>query len=179
MKKRLLGLVIFLMAVAALIGSLKVLNWTPGLLQEGLPSIYASIDEVRSRLHIRNIYIPSYYPQGLHWPPQRITAQSKPYQMIVMEFTREEDSSVSLAISQTALPHRPPQATIEMVQTNERVSFPLKGRDALLEVGQCRNNEQCCRVSWNEPPYYVQVAMVAAPSEIVKIAESMIYEQHQ
>jgi hypothetical protein len=179
MRKRLLGLVIFIVAVAALIGSLRVLNWTPGILQEGLPSVYSSIDEVRSRLHIRNIYIPSYYPQGLHWPPGRIVAQSKPYSMVLMEFTRQEDGGVLLAISQTSLPYPPPQVAIKMLQTNERVNLPLKGRIALLEVGQCRNNEQCCRISWNESPYHIEVNMVAPPSEIVKIAESMVYEQPQ
>jgi len=179
MRKRLLGLVIFIVAVAALIGSLRVLNWTPGILQEGLPSVYSSIDEVRSRLHIRNIYIPSYYPQGLHWPPGRIVAQSKPYSMVLMEFMQLENSSVSLAISQTELPHQPPRVAIEMIQTNERVNLPLKGRKALLEVGLCRSNEQCCRISWNEPPYHIAVNMMAPPSEILKIAESMVYEQTQ
>jgi hypothetical protein len=179
MKKRLLGLIIFIVAVAALIGSLKVLNWTPGILQEGLPNVYSNIDEVRTGLRIRNIYIPSYYPQGLHWPPARITAQSKPYVMILMEFTREQDSSVALAISQTALSHQPPRVMIELVQTTERVNFPFKGRDALLEVGQCRNKEQCCRISWDEAPYRIEVNMVAPPMEIVKIAESMVYEQIQ
>jgi hypothetical protein len=177
MRKRLLGLLIFILAVAALIGSLKVLNWTPSLLQEGLSRTYVSIDEVKSKLHIRNIYIPSYYPQGLQWPPARITAQSKPYTMLLMEFTRKEDNNVSLAISQTLLPHPPPKETIEIIHTNESVNFPLKGRDALLEVGLCRNNEQCSRISWNDPPYQITVVMLAPPSEIMKISESMVYDE--
>lgn len=179
MRERLFGLIIFIMAIAALIVSLKVLNWTPSLLQEGLPRTYFSIEEVRSKLHIRNIYIPSYYPQGLHWPPARITAQSKPYTMLLMEFTRQEDDRVSLAISQTLLPHPPPKVSIEIIHMNEQVNFPFKGRNALFEVGLCRNNEQCCRISWSEPPYHIAVVMLAPPSEIVKIAESMVYEKTQ
>jgi hypothetical protein len=179
MRKRLLGLFIFIIAVAALIGSLKMLNWTPGILQEGLPSIYTNIEEVRSRLRIKDIRIPSYYPQGLHWPPARITAQSRPYIMVLMEFRRQEDSSVSLAISQTALPHPPPKMEITMIQTDEQVNLPIKGRIAQLEVGRCRNSEQCCRVSWNEPPYHIEVVMMASPAEVVRIAESMTYEQSQ
>ncbi len=177
MRERILGFIMFVIAVAALIGSLKLLNWTPDILQQGLPSTYGSIDAVKSKLHIRDIYIPSYYPQGLQWPPARITAQSKPYAMILMEFNRKEDNNISLVISQTALPHPPPMVTMEMIQTNERVNFPFKGRNALLEVGLCRNKEQCCRISWNESPYRIVVVMLASPSEIVKIAESMVYEQ--
>jgi hypothetical protein len=63
-----------------------------------------------------------------------------------------------------------------MVRANERVNFPFKGRNALLEVGLCRNNEQCCRISWNESSYRIEVIMVAPPTEVVKIAESMVYE---
>ncbi|MGC1455771.1 MAG: hypothetical protein WA946_11355 [Nitrospirota bacterium] len=177
MRERILGFIMFVIAVAALIGSLKLLNWTPDMLQQGLPSTYDSIDEVKSRLHIRDIYIPSYYPQGLQWPPVRITAQTRPYAMIQMEFNRKEDNSVSLVISQTALSHPAPKSMVEMIRTNERVNFPFKERNALLEVGLCRNNEQCCRISWNESPYRIEVIMVAPPSEVVKIAESMVYEQ--
>jgi hypothetical protein len=179
MRERIRGFIMFVIAVAALIGTLKLLNWTPGIMQQGLPSTYGSIEEVKSKLHIRNIYIPSYYPQGLQWPPARITAQSKPYTMIMMEFKRKEDNNVSLAISQTALPNPVPNAMIEMIRTNERVNFPFKGRNALLEVGLCKDNEQCCRISWDESSYRIEVAMVAPPSEIVKIAESMVYEQAQ
>jgi len=179
MRERILGFVMFVIAVAALIGTLKLLNWTPDILQQGLPGTYGSIDEVKSKLHIRDIYIPSYYPQGLEWPPARITAQSKPYIMILMEFKRKEDNNVSLAISQTALPNPAPNAIIEIIRTNERVNFPFKGRNALLEVGLCKDNEQCCRISWNELSYRIVVAMVAPPAEIVKIAESMVYEQAQ
>ena len=179
MRDRFFGLIIFILAAAALIVSLKVLNWTPSLIQEGLPRTYASIDEVKSKLHIRDIYIPSYYPQGLQWPPARITAQSKPYTMLLMEFTRQEDNNVSLAISQTLSPHPPPRVAIELIHTNERVNFPFKGRNALFEVGACRNNEQCCRISWSEPPYHIAVVMMAPPSEMVKIVESMVDEKTQ
>jgi hypothetical protein len=99
--------------------------------------------------------------------------------MVMMEFTRQDNSNVSLVISQTSLPHPTPRAAIEMIQMNEQVNLPLKGRSALLEVGQCRNNEQCSRISWNESSYHIEVNMMAPPSEIVKIAESMVYEQVQ
>ena len=177
MRERMRGLIIFIVAVTILVVTLKVLNWAPDILQEGLPRTYDTIDAVKSRLKIRTIYIPSYYPQGLHWPPARITAQSKPYMMILMEFTGEEDNNVSLVISQTALPHAAPKASIELIQDNERVRFPFKGRDALLEVGLCANNVQCSRISWNESPYRIEVVMLSPPTEIVKIAESMVSEQ--
>jgi hypothetical protein len=176
MRERIFGFIIFTVAVFALFASLKVLNWVPGILQEGLPSAYSSIEEVKSKLRIRDVYVPSYYPQGLRWPPSRITAQSKPYVMVLLAFTRQADNNVSLVISQTALPHPVPKAVIEMNHMDERVHYPLKGRDALLEVGLCRNDERCSRLSWNESPYRIDVIMLSPPAELVKIAESMVSE---
>jgi hypothetical protein len=176
MRERIKGFIVFVIAVVALFGLLKALNWVPGALQEGFPSAYDSIEEVTAKLHIRDISVPTYYPQGLRWPPSRITAQSKPYTMVLMEFQRKEDNRVSLVISQTALSHPAPDPGVELIRTMESVRYPFKGRNALLEVGQCRNNEQCSRISWSEPPYRVDIIMLSPPSEIVKIADSMVSE---
>ena len=176
MRERISGFIIFTVAVFALLASLKVLNWVPGILQDGLPSAYSSIEEVKSKLHVRDVYVPSYYPQGLRWPPSRITAQSKPYVMVLLAFTRQADNNVSLVISQTTLHQPVPKAAIEIIHTNERVHYPLKGRDALLEVGLCGNDERCSRISWNESPYRIDVIMLSPPAELVKIAESMVSE---
>jgi hypothetical protein len=146
------------------------------VLQEGLLSTFKSAEEVRSKLHIHDVHLPSYYPQGLRWPPTRILAQSSPYVAIMTEFTRLQDGKTALVIAQTSLPHPAPRAAIEMIHANERVHYPLKGRNALLEVGQCGNDERCSRISWNESPYRIDVIMLSPPTELVKIAESMVGE---
>ena len=176
MRERMLGFIMFIIAVVILIVSLKVLNWVPGILQEGFSNTYVSIDEVKSKLHLREIFIPSYYPQGLQWPPARITAQTRPYAMILMECTRQRDNKVSLIISQSALPHPGPKVALEMIRINERVQYRFKGRNAELYVGRCGTDEPCSRISWNESRYHVEVIMLSPPSEIVKIAESMVSE---
>ena len=176
MRKRWLSLIIFIAAVTALVGTLKALNWTPRILQEGLLTRYDSIEDVKSKLHISDVYAPTYYPQGLHWPPTRITAQAKPYIMILMECTRQEDSQPSLIISQTALPNTAPEPAIKISRMTEHVHYPLKGRTAVLDVGLCRNDESCSRISWDESAYRIDVVMLAPPTEIVKIAESMLSE---
>ncbi|HEX9021777.1 MAG TPA: hypothetical protein VF903_11005 [Nitrospirota bacterium] len=176
MRERALGLIIFVITVAVLTVSIRLLNWLPGVFQEGLVRTYDSIEAVKSKLRIRDVYTPSYYPQGLRWPPTRITAQTKPYTMILLECTRQEDGLPSLVISQTALPHSAPQPEIRMLRRTERVHYPLKGRSALLDVGFCGNNEPCSRISWDESAYRIEVIMLAPPTEIVKIAESMVSE---
>ncbi len=174
MWERMRGFIMFIVAVGILIVFLKALNWVPGILQEGLSNTYGSIEEVESKLHFREILIPSYYPQGLQWPPALITAQTKPYAMVQMECTRQQDNKVSLIISQTALPYPDPKVSIEMIKKNEPVQYTFKGRNAALVAGLCGNNEPCSRISWNEPRYHIDVIMLSLPSEIVKIAESMV-----
>jgi hypothetical protein len=71
-KKRVLGFFYFAITIAILIGVLKVSNWLPTVFQEGIIRKYGSIEEVKSKLRLRDIYIPSYFPQKFKWPPSRI-----------------------------------------------------------------------------------------------------------
>jgi hypothetical protein len=174
MRKRSKGFIIFIMAIVALIVSLKMLNWVPGSIQEGLLGTYKTVDEVRSTLHVRDVYLPSYYPQGLRWPPTRILAQSRPYIAVMTEFTRHQDDRTALVIAQTTMPHPALKMRLEMISANERVHAPFKGRNGMLEAGLCGTNEPCSRISWSEPPYRLEVIMLSPPSEIMKIAESMV-----
>lgn len=176
MRKRVTGLTFFIIAVVALLVSLKMLDWIPGVLQKGLLGTFGTVEEVRSTLHIRDVYLPSYYPQDLRWPPTRILAQSRPFIAVLTEFTRLQDDRPVLVISQTAVPNPAPRIKLEMVRVNERVHAPFKGRNAMLEAGFCQNSEPCSRISWNEAVYHIDVMMLAPPSEIIKIAESMVAE---
>jgi hypothetical protein len=174
MRNRLLGIVLFAATVVVLIGILKVLNWVPGVMQEGLPRRYHTIEEVKRSLNLRAVYTPSYYPQGLRWPPALITAQTKPYLMVLQEYAQQDDNSISLIITQTAGNIVVPDLPITMISKTEEVPFELKGRNAFLEVGFCKKSAQCSRVSWDEGDFHIMVIMIAPPSDIVKTADSMI-----
>jgi len=146
-------------------------------MQEGLPRSYRTIEEVKTSLNIRVIFTPSYYPQGLRWPPALITAQTKPYLMVLQEYARQDDNSISLIITQTAGNVSVPNLPITMISKTEEVPFELKGRNAVLEVGLCKKSVQCSRVSWDEGAFRIMVIMIAPPSEMVKTADSMLSGQ--
>jgi hypothetical protein len=174
MRNRLLGFILFAAAFAVLIGVLKVLNWVPGVMQDGLLKSYATIDEAKTALKISEPFAPTYYPQGLRWPPERIMAQTKPYLMILQEYARQKDGAVTLIIVQTARGHGDPKLPVEMTRKTEQVTFDLKGRSAFLEVGMCGDDVQCSRLNWAEGDSRIMMIMLTSPSEIVKIADSMI-----
>lgn len=174
MKKKLLGLLYFALTLAILVGALKAANWLPAALQEGLMKKYDSVDEVRTKLRVKDLYVPSYFPQSYGWPPSTILAQSRPFVAIVMEFRNVQTGDIALVISQTAGKSFAPSKKISLVQVKERVDYPLKGRAAVLEVGKCKGDVPCCRISWNEGAYRMTVEMKSAPFDLLKIADSML-----
>jgi len=175
MGKKMTGLFSFGLMVVVLIGALKLLNWIPSAVQDGFVREFKTVDEVNSKLGIRDIYIPSYFPQNFKWPPTAICAQTRPYSAIVMEFRDVDRGGVGLTISQVEA-GAPFIAgdRIGLSQIREKVIYPLKGRMASLEVGVGNNDEPCSRISWIEGKYRITVSMRSRPFDLLKIAESML-----
>ena len=165
---------LFAVAVAVLLGGLKLAGWLPLLAQKDLLRPYGSVEDVKAELSIREIYVPSYFPQNLSWPPSTVLAQGKPFPAIIMEFGQAEGKSAGLVISQSLSDTFRTDGKIRIVQLKEKVRYPLKGRDSLLEVGTCANGEPCSRVSWKEGSTYITVMARSTPFELIKVAESML-----
>jgi hypothetical protein len=174
-KKKLTGFLYFAVTIVILVALLRVADWLPTALQEGLMRKYDSIEEVKERLHVKNIYVPSYFPQSFRWPPSRILAQSQPFMAIVMEFKDMRTGDIALVISQSADRRFAPEKKISITRIKEKVAYPLKGRAAVLEVGTCRNDTPCSRISWREGTYRMIIETETTPFELLKIADSMIH----
>ncbi len=174
MHKKVLGLFYFGVTIAILVVVLMVTNWLPTVLQEGAMRKYASIEEVQSKLRVKDIYVPSYVPQSFGWPPSRILAQSRPFFVVLMEFAHGKTGDVGLVIYQVSDKGSIPEKAISLTQVKEKTAYPLKGRNALLEVGFCKNDVPCSRISWRENGYTITVAMKEAPFELLRIADSML-----
>lgn len=175
MHKKLLNLFYFVVMIVILIGVIRVMNWVPAALQEGALKKYKSIEEVKSTLQIREIYVPSYFPQYFTWPPSEILAQTKPFVAVHMTFRRVDTGDIALIISQTSNNGTFSGRKIPIAQVKEKVRYSLKGRDAMLEVGECKNGEPCSQISWNEGKYLFTVSMKSAPFDLIKLADSMIH----
>jgi hypothetical protein len=175
MRKIIVGFLYFVVTVAVLIGGLKLINWVPSVVQEGFIGEYKSIEEVESKLKIRDVYVPSYFPQSFKWPPDTIWAQTKPFTAIVMEFRNQDKGELGLIISQVAAgAHFIPASKIRIAEVREKAAYSLKGRKAVLEVGTGKNEEPCSSISWTEGGYRMTVVMKSSPFDLLKIAESML-----
>jgi hypothetical protein len=170
------GFLFFLLTVAAVILFLMLLNWLPLTLQKDTMRRYASVDEARSKLNLKGIYVPSYFPQNITWPPSEILAQNRPYPAVLMVFHRaDKKEEVALVISQTSAEFFPGDAFITFDKITEAVPFHFKSRQALLEVGTCNKGGPCSRISWSEGGYHIVLAMKSPPFELIRIAESMLH----
>lgn len=178
MKRTIGGIPIFAAMILILVGLLQLANWIPSAVQEGALQRYASIEDVRSHLTMAQIFAPAYYPPSVRWPPSLIAAQSRPYVAVVTEFQKRNDDDTILVINQTSR-HRPPlRERIILSTVREQVTYPFKGRTALLEAGLCRTGERCSRISWDEAEFTLELVIKDSPMELVRIAESMIAGQN-
>ena len=156
-----------------MIASLVLLNWLPQALQKDTMRRYAGVDEVRTKLNLKNIFVPSYFPSNITWPPSEVLAQTKPYPAVLMAFYRADSQEVLLVISQATETSFPSDSFISFDKITEAVPFHFKSRQALLEVGSCRSAGPCSRISWFESGYYIMLAMKSPPFELIRIAESV------
>jgi len=164
----------FAFMIGLLILALRVMNWLPLALKQDAVGRYSTIEEVRAALNMKDIYVPSYFPQQISWPPSAILAQSKPFSALVMKFTRADKRNTVLVISQSEGKALNVENPIEITVVAEKVQYAIKGRDAVLTVGFCANDEPCSGITWTEGRYTMTVLMKSTPFELTKIVESML-----
>lgn len=165
----------FIGTVIILIAALKLLDLIPAVIEKGSMRRYDTIEDVGTRLKIRDIYTPSYFPRSLKWPPDQILAQSVPFIEIIMEFRSAETDDVGLIVRQTDSEGFSTDVKLKIARVNENVVYPLKGRNASLVVGLCSDGERCGKLYWKEGRYLLDVVSKSSPFELIKIAESMLH----
>jgi hypothetical protein len=174
MRKTQLAFLSFAAAVLMLVGALKLLNWIPTVAQKEILHSYKDIEEAKAELSLRDVLIPSYFPEKLRWPPSAILAQGKPFPAVIMEFFEAGNRETALVITQTASDAFPAHGKIRFEKVAERVNYSLRGRDAALEVGTCDDGDPCSSISWNERGNHVRVTARSSPIELIRVAESML-----
>lgn len=174
MKKEATRFFTFLFMTGLLVMALKIVNWLPLAFTQDAVRRYKTMEEARSALNMKDLYVPSYFPQQITWPPSAILAQRKPFTALVMEFTRADKRNTALVISQSEGKPLDVGNPINIIVVREKVPYAFKGRDAVLTVGACISDEPCSGIIWREGKYTMTVLMKSAPFELTKIVESMI-----
>jgi hypothetical protein len=169
------GLLWMLALVILAILFLAAVNWLPSLREEGFARQYSTIDEAKRALKLKDIVVPSYFPEGIRWPPSFILAQRKPYQAVVMEFNEVKSKETALIVIQSSMSGSDAQLQrIRMSTVKEETQYRLKDRYVLLQVGTCDNEMQCSKMTWQDNGLSYTVVLMSSPFELIRIAESMI-----
>lgn len=174
MSRRFPNYLLFAAGVLLLLGGLKLAGWMPLLAQQDLLRKYKTVEDVKAELGIREIFVPSYFPQNLSWPPSAVLAQGKPFPAIIMEFGQADGASAGLVISQSLSDTFRSEGKIRFEHMKEKVRYPLKGRDSTLEVGTGPGGGPYARIAWKEGIYHMTVTARSTPFELIKVAESML-----
>jgi len=177
MRNKAFGALAFAVGLAILVIALKALNWIPLIAQKDLMRRYGDFEEMRTALGIRQVYVPSYFPEDFRWPPTGILAQGKPYPAVVMEFERSGEGKageVGMMIYQAARDDFSPGGPLALARIREKATYPLKGKSAILEVGVGTKGETCSRISWREKDVRITILARLTPFELMKVAESML-----
>ena len=176
-KRTAFGFLAFAAGLAILVIALKALNGLPLIADRDLMRRYGDFEEMRTSLGIREVLVPSYFPEDFRWPPTGILAQGKPYPAVIMEFERSKEGKergVGLMIYQSVEDSFTPGGPMAISRVRERATYPLKGRSAILDVGFCGSGGPCSRISWREKDVRVTLLARLTPFELMKVAESML-----
>lgn len=171
------GFVAFLAGLAILVIAMKALNWLPLAAQKDLMRRYGDFEEMRAETGIREVLVPAYFPEDFRWPPTSILAQARPYPAVVMEFASSgagKGREIGLVISQASSDGFSPGGPLEIVRVREKAPYPLKGREAVLVVGDGAREEPCASISWREKEFRVTILARSTPFQVIKVAESML-----
>jgi len=170
---RLKTAVLFLVTVGAVVLVLMVVNWFPLAVKKDTVRRYSTLEGVREELGRRDIYLPSYFPQSLRWPPSEIYASKD---VLLMHFTHRETGELILSLSQTARGAGPLSSRIEPERIIKEDTVLLKGREVRLSLAVCGDGRPCNKALLGEGGYTFEVIFRGPVEELRKITESLLPE---
>lgn len=174
MNRKTLGLLYFGITLVVLTGALMLFNWLPRAVQKGSLRHYGTLDEVKADLTLKKVYVPSYFPQDLSWPPSAIVAQRRPFTLVVMHFRHPGERGVGMVIEQRSASARGyPDTALVLETVTQQGHVDIKNRDGTLARGLC-GGSACARISWREGDFLLTVTLKGTERDIIRIARSMV-----
>lgn len=165
---------IFIAALGALILGIKILGWLPLAIDDKGLRHYKSIEEAQESVGIREVLLPTYFPQRLKWPPSEIFGAKIPSPSILMHFKDRESGLIVLSIRIEGEEEEKLRSRIEPETISRENTIRLKDREAVLSIGRCPDGSPCNMLRWPEGPYTVTVVSKDPVTELLKISESML-----
>ncbi len=157
------------------IALILIFNWLPSQIQQNTAQQYNTIEAAKKAAGVNNILVPVYIPEYISWPPSLILAQKKPFHAVVMDFKNIRTNYTHLFIIQSSSQESEARfQKLAFTEVLEETEYILKGKNALLIVGECNRRVECSKIIWQDGGIYCSVFLMSSSFDLIKIAESMI-----
>ena len=170
-----MGLLKFALMAMLTVAVISLLNRFVTSAGTGFAKKFDTVDDARRSIGARELLVPSYFPEGISWPPSLIIGQQRPFRAAVMEFASPATHDTILVIEQSELAAGDDKLLrISLDNIVEETAYSFKGRSSVLQVGSCGGHAPCSRITWLQDGEHHTVLLMSSPFELVKIADSMV-----
>ncbi len=162
-------------ALAIFVLLLKIANWLPLMISEGSVRRYPDVETARKAAWMDRVYLPSFFPERIEWPPTEIFGRRKPAPAVLMHFRNRENGRIVLSISQHATGSAPIPSRIDPAEVMARKDVTLKSLPAELSLAVCRDGHPCNTLTWRQDGAVLRVVDRGPVDELREICESMVW----
>jgi hypothetical protein len=166
--------IIILMCMVSI--SLYLLKKVPAYMQEREQKSYSSVDEAEHSLGLR-IFLPSYFPDYLIWPPKEIKVARKPSLMITLVFISQGDRRPSLVIHEIISgTDESEEAGVDFMEPgrdSEKIQVSVGGAKGTLELGVVEKGSRWTKLSWKQGDRKMVLRSNRSVEDLLKIARSI------
>jgi hypothetical protein len=156
--------------------SLYVLKRVPAYIQERKQKSYSSVEEAESSLGLK-IFLPSYFPDYLVWPPKEIKVVRKPSLIITLVFITQGDGSPGLVIheiiSNTDESKRVGLDFMEPERHSGEIQVSVGGAKGTLKLGVVEHGSRWTQLSWKKVDRTMVLRSNRSVEDLLKIARSI------
>src|SRR3989304_7406911 len=157
--------------------TLYLLKKVPSYIQESEEKFYSTVEESEYALGLR-IFLPSYFPEYLIWPPSEIKVVRKPYLTISLVFISRSYSSPSLVIHQIVSDTSKSKKEVgldfmEPKRPFQETQVSVGGAKGILIVGMGEDGKRWAQLSWRTADRKIVVIANCSVEDLLKIARSI------
>jgi hypothetical protein len=156
--------------------SLYVLNKVPSYFRERKEKSYRSVEEAEYSLRLR-IFLPSYFPDYLIWPPKEIKVVRKPSVIITLVFISQGDGNPSLVIheiiSNTDESNGVRLDFMEPKTHSGDIQISVGGAKGTLRLGVVEHGSRWTQLSWKQGDRTMVLRSNRSVEDLLKISRSI------
>jgi hypothetical protein len=156
--------------------SLYVLKKVPTYLQERKEKSYRSLEEAEYSLGLR-IFLPSYFPDYLIWPPKEIKVVRKPSLIITLVFISQGDGNPSLVIYEIISNKNELNGVrldfMEPKTHSGEIRVSVGGAKGTLRLGVVEHGSRWIQLSWKLGDRMMVLRSNRSVEDLLKISRSI------